>query len=166
MKFQLLTGLVNLGGDRDNVAFRGTDNPMTYPEMLVLRHVHGREGSAEDHVFDLEEIGEVERSVGEERLRLMGRYGAKAVNEILPTSLPDAMFPARDDKLPSADDVLAAKNAAAKVLAERKAKKDTKPDAKTKTPEPETKVSEPTPALGASGVIPGGIPGLDQLPTK
>lgn len=147
-KVQVLTGFVNIGGDRGNVAFRGNDAPMTYPEMLILRHIHGAEGSGDDHVYGLEEIDRRDINISEERLRLMQTYGTDAVNAVIPTSIPDAMFPLKDDKIATADDVAAASAAAAKVLAERKSKN--KPGKLENT-------AVADPALAS------GLPSLDQL---
>lgn len=125
-KFQVLTGVVNLGGDRDQQAVRGADNPITFPEAMVLRHVHG----GVDHVHSLVSInghplGE-ERSDAEERDRLISLYGAKSVAELFPGGLP---LPQADASIITAEEAEEVRAATERVLAQRSSKKakDAKP---------------------------------------
>ena len=129
-KFQLLTGFVNLAGDRNNVAYRGTDSPITYPESLVLQAVHG----GGEHVHTLIEIGEVERSPEEELERLTLRYG-KVAADVFPSLNGRATLPERDDALPTAEAVAASREAATEALASAKTKANKTKTDKTKAPD-------------------------------
>jgi hypothetical protein len=77
-QFQLLSADIALGGDITNVVARGPFNPITYPELIILRLVHGG-AQWITHVYD---CGHVEREDSEERGRLIDLYGAKLVNEV------------------------------------------------------------------------------------
>jgi hypothetical protein len=129
MKMQLLTGYINLGGSRDHVSYRGADDPMTYPETLVLQVIHGTE-----HVHTLVEIGEVERDPGEELERLAVTYPRGGVRTLFPAVGGRVALPGRDDNLPTVDEVRAAETAAAEATAKARAKRATKPAAKPTVP--------------------------------
>lgn len=122
-KFQTLTATINLGADRDQQVVRGTDNPITFPESLILRTLHG----GDEHVHSLlsftgHPLGE-DRSHEEERDRLKGLYGEKIVEAIFPTAM--LALPVSDPRLPSMEEAeaarAAAEEAAKKVRAKRKA---------------------------------------------
>lgn len=87
MSFQLLICEIALAGDIRNVVARGFDNPVTYPELLVLQFLHGDE--AVSNVYD---IGAADRPNEEEFLRLKQTYG-NIVTTLFPgvrTVLPEA----------------------------------------------------------------------------
>ena len=88
---------IALGGDSNNVIYRGPDTPVSWPEIRVLQHLHG-----EDNVFDCEYVGEDASTTQEEKMRLLGLYGSEAVNICYPGSRPmmDMEFPG--DKEPIA----------------------------------------------------------------
>lgn len=130
-KFQLLTALVALGGDKNNVVYRGDDDPITLPEMYILRAVHG----GEDMVTNAVEIGETEeRPHSVEKNRLRERYGAP-VDAIFPGGEAIANLPVRDANLPTREQVKIAEDAAAAALAEAK-KPKSKSRSKTADPDP------------------------------
>lgn len=139
-KMQMLEAHVNLGGDRGNVVVRDRYNPISYPEMLLLRVIHG----GEDHVHSLAESDRVEVSIPEERERLRMKYGA-LVDEVFPGANAGGVFPLVDDSLPTVDDVLAANAAAAGALAARKTKKAK--DAKSEAPAPAAPAAPVVPDL-------------------
>lgn len=140
MKFQLLIGNINLAGSRDSVTHRGPDNPMTYPETLVLQVIHG----GAEHVYDLVDVGEVERDPAEEYNRLASIYPAELIRTLFPPVAGNLALPQRDDKLPTSDEVEAAREAAAAATAKARAQRG-----RRKTPA--------SPADGA-------VPDLDNLP--
>ena len=74
---------IALGGDSNNVIYRGPDTPVSWPEIRVLQHLHG-----EDNVFDCEYVGEDPSTTQAEKMRLLGLYGTEAVNICFPGSRP------------------------------------------------------------------------------
>jgi hypothetical protein len=147
-KFQLLSGFINLGGERTNVVFRGPDNPITYPESLLLQVIHG----GPEHVHTLVEVGEADRDHEEELRRLTEKYGA-VTKSAFPAVGGRATLPMRDDTLPTAEEVAEAKAAMDATLAASKAKRGKTAKAKAKTPAPEP--AAPAPA----------VPSVDDLPS-
>lgn len=84
--FQLVVCDVALNGDIRQTVHRGIDNPVTYPETLVLEFIHGP-----STVTDVRAIGEIERPMDEERKRLERIYGKDNINQLFPgvvTPLP------------------------------------------------------------------------------
>jgi hypothetical protein len=74
---------IALGGDSNNVLYRGPDVPVSWPEIRVLQHLHG-----EDNVFDCEFVGVEPATTQAEKMRLLGLYGAEAVNICFPGARP------------------------------------------------------------------------------
>ena len=74
---------IALGGDSNNVIYRGPDTPVSWPEIRVLQHLHG-----EDNVFDCEYVGEEPATTQAEKMRLLGIYGSEAVNICFPGARP------------------------------------------------------------------------------
>ena len=74
---------IALGGDSNNVIYRGPDVPVSWPEIRVLQHLHG-----EDNVFDCEFVGAEPATGQAEKMRLLGLYGSEAVNICFPGSRP------------------------------------------------------------------------------
>ena len=74
---------IALGGDSNNVIYRGPDVPVSWPEIRVLQHLHG-----EDNVFDCEYVSEDSSTTQAEKMRLLGLYGSEAVNICFPGSRP------------------------------------------------------------------------------
>lgn len=95
--FQVLECLVALGGDTMNVVHRGEDNPVTFPELMLLQYVHG-----EDAVTDAFELGTDERDNGSELDRLRITYGSKSVQDVFPGTKP---------RLPTSDGRIKARRA-------------------------------------------------------
>jgi hypothetical protein len=81
--FQMLECMVALAGDDDNIVHRSADNPVTYPELLVLQYVHGA-----DAVSDVHELGTEERDNQDELDRLRRTYNAAAVKDVFPGANP------------------------------------------------------------------------------
>lgn len=95
-EFQLLVCDVALAGDIRNVVHRGVDDPVTYPERLVLEFLHGP-----STVTDIREVGFVERDEAEERNRLARIYGAKTIQQLFPGVA--SALPAQDKRVASID---------------------------------------------------------------
>lgn len=79
MAFQLLTCVVAVAGDQNQKVSIGPHRPITYPEYLILAHLHG-----ESAIYRLATCGEVERENAEERNRLMAKYGKNVVHMLYP----------------------------------------------------------------------------------
>ena len=88
---------VALGGDSNNVIYRGPDVPVSWPEIRVLQHLHG-----EDNVFDCEYVGHDSSTSQAEKMRLLGLYGSEAVNICYPGSRPMMEMEFPGDKEPIA----------------------------------------------------------------
>jgi hypothetical protein len=88
--FQLLQCEIALGGDILNVVARHSGIPITYPELLVLRYLHGQ--NAVNEIFD---AGAVERDDDYEMQRLTETYGYDTVR--------DKLFPGAGTRLPNGD---------------------------------------------------------------
>ena len=105
--FQLIGCTINLGGDRNSVIVRSRyDNPVTYPELMILRFIHG----GDEHVHHAMAVGEVEREHGAEFERLTRLYGDEVVVQMFPGG--DRRLPTTDDLLPTDDEVFAGEAAA------------------------------------------------------
>lgn len=151
-KFQLLSCIINLGAARDNTAYRGTDDPVTLPEVAILQAIHG----GPEHVYDLVSIGETdERSAEDEFSRLAGLYGDKVVRAVFPPMGNTFPLPVFDDSFPTLDEVTAGEVArvAAMTRAPRASKKATKAEA--------AKSDAPAPVVETAA-----LPALDQLPSE
>ena len=71
------TAKVNIGGDRDNVAILGVNDPISWPEVLILQHIHG-----EDAVSEVEPFAVVTQNSKDERTRLAEKYGEHVVTTV------------------------------------------------------------------------------------
>lgn len=70
---------INLGGLSDTIVHRGMDRPVTFPELTVLAHIHGRESLT--HVRC---VADVPMDNGQERERLLLTYGKDVVERFWP----------------------------------------------------------------------------------
>lgn len=85
---QLLSCQVSVAGDDDCIVVKDHDTAVTFPELLVLKALHG-----EESVRNVAEVGDIERDPEEERQRLQGIYGAEIVRQVFPVmhqALPEA----------------------------------------------------------------------------
>lgn len=78
----LCTAFIALGGDTNNVVFRGPDNPVSWPEVGVIQFLHGEEA-----VYNIEAIQNVERRGVAEKDRLVSIYGP-IVDQLYPGKNP------------------------------------------------------------------------------
>lgn len=160
VKFQLLTGYINIAGNRNSVTYRGPDNPITYPESLVLAAVHG----GAEHVHTLIAVGEVERTMEEEYERLLLRYG-RAARDGFPLVNGRVSLPLGDDKLPTAEEVAAGEEAALKAREEARSKKARKSKSKSGSKPDDADADADADAgkdAGAAAAAPA-VPSLDAL---
>lgn len=66
---------VAIAGDDQQILYRGYFNPVSWPEIEVLRYLHG-----DDAVRDVKAFVSVEQSGRAERERLLLKYGSEPVN--------------------------------------------------------------------------------------
>ena len=87
---------IALGGDPNNVLYRGPDVPVSWPEVRVLQQLHG-----EDNVFDCVFERAEQATVQGEKMRLLGLYGSEAVGFCYPGSRPmmEMEFPGDRDPI-------------------------------------------------------------------
>ena len=87
---------IALGGDPNNVLYRGPDVPVSWPEVRVLQQLHG-----EDNVFDCVFSGSEPATPQGEKMRLLGLYGSEAVGFCYPGSRPmmEMEFPGDRDPI-------------------------------------------------------------------
>ena len=78
---QLLSAYVSVGGDDLNVVVREYDTAITFPEMLILKALHGPES-----VRRITDVGDVDRDPDEERARLQSIYGGAVIQMVFPGS--------------------------------------------------------------------------------
>ena len=78
---QLLSCHVCIGGDDDNIVVKDHDTAVTFPELLILKALHGDES-----VRSITDLGDVERDPEEERQRLLNLYGAEIVRQVFPVA--------------------------------------------------------------------------------
>lgn len=85
MAQHIVTCKIQVGGDLGTVVVRGRSRPVPYPEIAVLRHLHG-----ETNVFDVEVLGLVARSAGSvEKNRMATIYGKEPVEHVYPGGSPN-----------------------------------------------------------------------------
>jgi len=82
---------VMIGGDARMVHYKGQSDPVSIPEVAVLREIHG-----EESVRNLKYVKTTETSAGEEKLRLLTRYSAAPVNTAFPGRAPSMHMKADD----------------------------------------------------------------------
>ena len=69
------TAMVMVAGDKDQIVYRDEFNPISWPEVELLRSIHG-----DDAVFEVKPFVRVVQSPREERTRLVLRYGREYVD--------------------------------------------------------------------------------------
>jgi hypothetical protein len=91
--YQTLTCLIAVAGDLNQTVHRGPTNTITYPELLILKFIHG-----EASITDIHDYGVVARSQREERERLAQTYSRQVVDMLYPGVA--GRLPAREDGYP------------------------------------------------------------------
>ena len=69
------TALVQIAGDSQQVVYRDKYSPVSWPEVELLRNIHG-----DDAIYEVKPFVRVEQSSREERVRLVLRYGKPYVD--------------------------------------------------------------------------------------
>lgn len=93
---QMLSAYIAVAGDDANVVHRNYDTAITFPEMLILRTLHGSE-----NIRRVLDVGYIERDSEEERSRLMNIYGHAIVKQLFPMDYQELpMGDSRIDKAP------------------------------------------------------------------
>jgi len=84
---QMLSCAIAVGGDDHSIVRREYDTAVTFPELLILKALHGPE-----NVRDIADAGDVARDPDDERERLRSLYGNAIVMQVFPgehTALPE-----------------------------------------------------------------------------
>ena len=136
-KLQLISCFVNLAGDRNNVVFRGPENPVTFAEALVLQSIHG----GQEHVHTMIDVGSVDRGAEEEMERLTALYG-ETVSGLFPLLGGRANLPQGDDSIPTLETVNRANAAAQAAMNARQTVAEEKAG-QTGAEEPDQAAEEP-----------------------
>lgn len=91
---KLYTCKLHVAGDIRSVTIKGERNPVSYPEILVLRAIHG-----DDAVRDIEPCKDQRpgRSEAGEPGYLAARYGHGLVQQMFPGVRPQMPFDAEQD---------------------------------------------------------------------
>jgi hypothetical protein len=89
------TAKINLSGDLRNVVYRDHFEPISWPEVDVLRFLHG-----DDAINDVKAFVRVEQSPKDEKERLRLKYGNDVVEQVYPGRNPQMQMEAAGTKLP------------------------------------------------------------------
>jgi hypothetical protein len=91
----LCTCYIALGGDTRNVVVKGEHNAASFPEINVLKAIHGPES-----VFNVKVVDTVETDPVREKNRLVAIYGGEIVEKLYPGFAPaiQLAFPNVDDE--------------------------------------------------------------------
>jgi hypothetical protein len=73
------TAYVRIADDKDQVVYRDEFNPVSWPEVELLRSIHG-----DDAVHTVIPFVRIDQNPREERARLVLRYGKPYVDECFP----------------------------------------------------------------------------------
>lgn len=84
---QLVECDVATGPHQHTIVRRGWTRPVTYPEALLLEHLHQQPGKPEA-VRNVKHAGYVQRSIRQEKRRLAAKYGANRVEAVFPGREP------------------------------------------------------------------------------
>lgn len=90
------TAHINLAGDIAQVVVRDEFNPVSWPEIEVIRSTHG-----ENAVSKAKPFVRVKQSAKAEKERLILIYGLDAVESVFPGRNPQMEMEAVDTRLPS-----------------------------------------------------------------
>lgn len=84
-------------GDMRNTVVRTPFNPVSLPEVEVLRFLHGS-----DSILDVKPFASVEQTAKEEKARLQRIYGADVLEEVFPGRNPQMELEATGARLADA----------------------------------------------------------------
>lgn len=121
---QIVSCVIAQGGDENTQVVRDAERPVSFPEVLLLAHLHGKSA-----VRDIRYLHDEDREDDDERERLTGIYGAAAVQAVFGTAGVQPL-PKGDPRLvKQAAKEKAAKEAAAQALAAMEAQSAETPSA-------------------------------------
>lgn len=95
-----VTCAVRLSGDMRNVVVRDTFNPVSWPEVEIIRSMHG-----EDSVHDVKAFVSVAQTPKAEKERLSLKYGADNIENVFPGRNPQMEMEMPNAKLPAQPDL-------------------------------------------------------------
>lgn len=90
------TAMIALAGDISQLVARGEFNPVSWPEIDVLRHIHG-----EAAITQVKPFVSVQQTAKDEKARLQLIYGMDVLEEVFPGRNPQMELEAADAKLPA-----------------------------------------------------------------
>jgi hypothetical protein len=82
---------VMIGGDIRMIGYRGPTEPLSIPEIAVIRELHG-----EESVRKMKYVKTTETTPAEEKNRLLSKYSAGVVNTAFPGRAPQMHMKADD----------------------------------------------------------------------
>lgn len=85
---QLVECEVATGPHQQTLVKRGWTRPVTYPEALLLEHIHQQPGKP-DPIRRVKHVGYVKRDTRQEKARLARIYGPRPVEDVFPGRRPD-----------------------------------------------------------------------------
>lgn len=89
------TAKIALSGDLLNVVHRDSFAPVSWPEIEILRTLHGEEA-----ITDIKPFVRIEQSAKDEKHRLAVIYGAEIVEHVFPGRNPQMQLDVEGAKLP------------------------------------------------------------------
>jgi hypothetical protein len=94
-KMHLCTCFIALGGDTRNIVFKNESNAVSFPEINVLKAIHGAEA-----VHKIQAVGSVDTDPVREKARLVAIYGGDIVEKLYPGFAPliQLTFPQATDE--------------------------------------------------------------------
>lgn len=95
-EMHFVTCMIALGGDIRNVLPRTEFSPVSWPELDIIRSIHG-----DDSVTDIKPFVKVEQTAKQEKERLMHIYGAAVVENTFPGKNPQMELEMAGAKLPA-----------------------------------------------------------------
>jgi hypothetical protein len=88
MQQHLVECMIDNAGEGTNILKRGAENPVPWPEILVLMEIHG-----ENSIYDIRPVGLASReSAQREKERMMSIYGRDVIEAVYAGKSPNIEF--------------------------------------------------------------------------